>query len=196
MIASLPFGSERVLADYGEVNAVLAESFPNDRLSISVFERDFNFTVTSYEDFFPIFAEAESSVDTAAGRTEIYRLASEDLAALRARFDDFDNLGYYIPYYRNTNDSHCLTVTGLDDVGSSAVDFLALFEADPSAATWAGTEITADGTTLTFKDFIEHVLDDSVPLQSRYEGSCEGSFQACALDCEAYDEAICEVAVQ
>jgi hypothetical protein len=40
------------------------------------------------------------------------------------------------------------------------------------------------------------VLDDSVPLQSRYEGSCEGSFQACALDCEAYDEAICEVAVQ
>jgi hypothetical protein len=196
MIASLPFGSERVLADYGEVNAVLAESFPNDRLSVSIFERDFNFTVSSYEDFFPIFAEAESSVDTAAGRTEIYRLASEDLAALRARFDDFDNLGYYMPNYRNTNDSHCLTVTGLDDVGSSAIDFLTLFEADPSAATWAGTEITADGTTLTFKDFIEHVLDDSVPLRSRYEGSCEGSFQACALDCDAYDEAMCEEAVQ
>ncbi len=195
MIASLPF-ADRVLTDRGEVNASLAETFPSDRLSISIFERDYNFTVHSYEDVFPMFAEEVSSVDTGAGRTEIYRLASEDLAALRAQFDGFDNLAYYMPYYRNTNDSHCLTVTGLEDVGASALEFLGLFQDDPSAATWAGTEIETDEGTVTFKDYIEHVIDDSAPLQSHYEGTCEGRFQVCALDCATYDAVMCEAVVQ
>jgi hypothetical protein len=195
MIEALPGDSaERILADFGEVNTVLAEMFPNDRLSMSMFERDYNVTVNSYEDFFPIFAQPESSVDTAAGRTEIYRLASEDLAALRARLDELENFAYYMPYYRNTNDSHCLTVTGLDDVGSSPLDFLSLFESDPSTATWSGTEIEKDA--VTFKDQIENVLDDSAPLQSHYEGTCEGKFQVCARDCKAtYDAAMCEAVV-
>jgi hypothetical protein len=194
-INAFPMESERILADFGELNAVLAEMFPNDRLSMSMFERDYNVTVNSYEDFFPIFAQPESSVDTAAGRTEIYRLASEDLAALRARLDELDNFAYYMPYYRNTNDSHCLTVTGLEDVGSSAFDFISAFQSDPSTATWAGTEIETNGVRVTFKDQIENVLDDSVRLQSHYEGTCEGKFQVCALDCAAYDAATCEAVV-
>lgn len=195
-IDSLPTGGERIAADPGEVNAVLAELFPDDRLSISIFERDYNFTVNSYEDFFPIFSQEESSVDTAAGRTEIYALASEDLEAVRARLDELDNFVYYMPYYRNTNDSHCLTVTGLDDVGASQLDFISEFQTDPSAATWAGTEIETPDGTVTFKDHIERVLDDSAPLQSRYEGTCEGKFQVCALDCNTYDPIMCEAVVQ
>ncbi len=192
LIQSLPTGADRIAADFGEVNAVVAETFPNDRLSISVFERDYNFTVAVYENAFPIFSQPETSVHTGAGRTEIYRLASEDFQSLRARVDEIDNLVYYMPYYRNTNTSHCLTVTGLEDVGSSDLDFLSLFNQDPSAATWAGTEIaTADGT-VTYKDFIERILDDSAPLQSYYEGTCEGKFQVCALDCAAYDQVMCE----
>jgi hypothetical protein len=195
-IESLPSGGERILADFGEINAVLAESFPDDRLSMSMFERDYNVTVNSYEDFFPVFSEPGSSVDTAAGRTEIYRLASEDLAALRARLDDFDNFSYFMPYYRNTNDSHCLTVTGLDDVGASPLDFLGLFQSDPSTATWSGTEIEiGGGGTVTFKDHIQNVLDDSAALQSHYEGPCEGRYQVCALDCDAYDAPSCEAVV-
>ena len=196
MLQSLPMGADRVTSDFGEVNAVVSELFPNDRLSISSFERDYNFTVTTYESAFPIFSEPETSVDTGAGRTEIYRLASEDLEALRARLDDLDNLAYYMPYYRNTNTSHCLTVTGLEDVGSSELEFLGAFQADPSAATWSGTEIETANGTVTYKDFIEQILDDSAPLQSYYEGTCEGKYQVCALDCEAYDEVMCEAAVQ
>jgi hypothetical protein len=196
MIESLP-GGEEILVDFGDVNRVVAESFPNDRLSISIFERDYNFTVSSYEKIFPIFSDPETSVNTGAGRTEIYRLASEDLEALRDRFDDFDNLAYYMPYYRNTNTSHCLTVTGLEDVGTSELDFLNAFEEDPSAATWVGTEIETANGTMTFKDFIEQVLDDSAPLESQYEGTCEGRFQVCALDCtDEYDAMMCEVEVQ
>lgn len=195
-IEALPGGSaERILADFGQVNTVLAEMFPNDRLSMSMFERDYNVTVNSYEDFFPIFAQPESSVNTAAGRTEIYRLATDDLAALRAQLDEIDNFAYYMPYYRNTNDSHCLTVTGLEDVGSSALDFISAFQSDPSAATWAGTEIETNAGTVTFKDQIENVLDDSAPLQSHYEGPCEGKYQVCALDCDAYDPAMCVAVV-
>jgi hypothetical protein len=101
-----------------------------------------------------------------------------------------------MPYYRNTNDSHCLTVTGLDDVGSSPLDFLGLFQSDPSTATWSGTEIETDEGAVTFKDHIENVLDDDTPLQRHYEGTCEGQFQVCALDCSAYDAASCEAVVE
>jgi hypothetical protein len=101
-----------------------------------------------------------------------------------------------MPYYRNTNTSHCLTVTGLEDVGNSDLDFLALFQEDPSTATWTGTGIDTEDGTVTYKDFIEQLLDDSAPLESHYEGTCEGKFQVCALDCEAYDALMCETAVQ
>jgi len=196
LINSLPLGSERVANDFGEVNAVVAELFPEDRLAVSIFERDYNFTVAVYGGAFPIFADPETSVNTGAGRTEIYRLTSEDLGALRLRLDDFENLAYYMPYYRNTNTSHCLTVTGLEDVGASELDFINAFLEDPSEATWTGTEIETDAGTVTYKNFIETLLDDEAPLESYYEGTCEGKFQVCALDCEAYDEVMCEAAVQ
>ncbi len=196
LIQALPMGAERITADFGEVNAVVSELFPDDRLSISMFERDYNFTVAVYEGAFSIFDDPETSVRTGAGRTEIYRLASEDLEALRLRLDELENLVYYMPYYRNTNTSHCLTVTGLEDIGSSELDFIAAFQEDPSAATWTGTEIETDEGVVTYKDFIETLLDESAPLQSYYEGACEGRFQVCALDCDAYDEAMCEAAVQ
>lgn len=123
-------------------------------------------------------------------------MASEDLEALRAQLDGLDNIAYYMPYYRNTNTSHCLTVTGLEDIGNSELEFLNAFQQDRSAATWVGTEIeTADGT-MTFKDFIEQVLDEDAPLESQYEGTCEGRFQSCALDCEAYDAVMCDEVAQ
>lgn len=196
LIESLPMGSDRVLDDFGEVNAVVSELFPDDRLSISIFERDYNFTVAVYGGVFPIFSDPETSVNTGPGRTEIYRLTSEDLEALRLQLDDLENLAYYIPYYRNTNTSHCLTVTGLEDVGNSELDFIAAFEEDPSEATWTGTEIDTDSGVVTYKDFIETLLDEDAPLESYYEGTCEGRFQVCALDCEAYDELLCEEEVQ
>lgn len=196
MIESLPMGSDRVLEDFGEVNAIVSELFPNDRLSVSIFERDYNFTVAVYEPAFPFFSDPETSVSTGAGRTEIYRLTSEDLEALRLRLDELDNLAYYIPYYRNTNTSHCLTVTGLEDVGASELDFIAAFQDDASTATWTGTEIETPSGIVTYKDFIEALIDESAPLESYYEGTCEGRFQVCALDCEAYDVLMCEEAVQ
>jgi len=196
LIESLPMGADRVLSDFGEINAVVSELYPDDRLSISIFERDYNFTVAVYQGAFPIFSDPATSVNTGAGRTEIYRLASEDLEALRLQLDEIDNLAYYIPYYRNTNTSHCLTVTGLEDVGSSELDFINAFQEDPSTATWTGTEIETDGGTVTYKDFIEDLLDESAPLESYYEGTCEGKFQVCAIDCAAYDERMCEAAVE
>ncbi len=194
MIESLP-GSEPIQADRGEVNRVVAESFPQDRLAISMFERDYNFPVASYEKTFPIFSDPETSVDTGAGRTEIYRLTSEDLSALRDLLDEIDNLAYYMPYYRNTNTSHCLTVTGLEDIGSSELEFINAFQEDPAAATWVGTEIETPSGTMSFRDFIDQVLDDDAVLESQYEGTCEGKFQVCALDCEAYDGIMCDEVV-
>lgn len=196
LLESLPFGSARSLADFSEISAVVAETFPEDRLSISIFERDYNYTVAIYAPLSPILGDEATSPSTGPGRTEVYRLTSEDLSVLRDDLDEVDNLAYYIPYFRNTNDSHCLTVTGLDDVGDSALAFIGAFQDDPSTATWSGTEIETPSGTVTYKDFIEEVLDDSAALRSYYEGTCEGRFQVCALDCDAYDQVMCAEAVQ
>ena len=59
-----------------------------------------------------------------------------------------------------------------------------------------GTEIETDDGVVTYKGFIESLPDDSVPFESYYGGTCEGKFEVCALDCEAYDEFMCEAAVQ
>ena len=195
LLEALP-GADQIQMDRGEINRLVAEAFPNDRLAVSIFERDYNFTVASYEKTFDIFQNPATSVGTGAGRTEIYRLTSEDLSAYRDVIDEIDNLVYYMPYYRNTNDSHCLTVTGLDDVGASQIDFINLFTTDPGTATWSGTEIETDSGTMTYRDFIDQLLDDSVPLQNQYEGTCEGRFQVCAADCAAFDVMMCEEEVQ
>jgi hypothetical protein len=118
----------------------------------------------------------------------VYRLQSEDLAGLRADFDTQPNLAYYLPYYRTTFDSHCLTVAPLDDFDSVAA-FGAAVLADPADALWKGTEIEASGTTL--QSYVEHLLNDDEELRSYFETQCEGRFQVCALDCATYDEDLC-----
>ncbi len=195
VIDSLPFGGERVSADYGDVNALLAETYPDDRLSISVFSRDYNFPLNSYVGFSDFLDD--NGTETAAGRTEVYRLFTEDLEALRAQFDEHENLGYYIPFYRNTNSSHCLTVAGFEDFdGETETDRIAAFALaylQDANAVWKGTEI--ESASMNLRGYIEQLLDDDEPLQSHFEEACEGRYEVCSLECEAYDELLCEDAV-
>ena len=126
---------------------------------------------------------------TAAGRTEVYRLWSEDLAGLRADFDTQPNLAYYVPYYRTNFNSHCLTNAPVEEF-ESVPAFAGAVLADPADALWKGTEIEASGTTML--SYIEHLLNDEEELRSYFEMACEGRFQVCALDCVAtYDEDRC-----
>lgn len=114
--------------DFGSMNGELAELFPDDRLSIAYFIRDYNYSRYSYERFFP-------GIDEEGIHQKFY----EDTILLMDQYDQHENLGYYLPYFRALNDSHCTSIIdfGLTDIGD-----------------------------LQLGDFIQLVIDDSLPMQS------------------------------
>jgi hypothetical protein len=114
--------------DFGAINAEMADLFPDDRLSITYFIRDYNYSRYSYERFYPGIDEEG-----------IHQKFWEDTLELMEVYDQYDNLAYYLPYFRGINDSHCSTILdfGLTDIGDQNVG-----------------------------DFIQLVLDDGQPLQS------------------------------
>lgn len=92
-------------ANFGSINDLLATEFPDDRLALTYFRRDGNYTLYSYERFydFPPFSE-------------IMDMWWADTQLLTAQLDRYDNFAYYIPYWRALNDSHCTTL--IDFIGS------------------------------------------------------------------------------
>jgi hypothetical protein len=114
--------------DFGSINAEIADLFPEDRLAITYFVRDYNYSRYSYERFYPGIDEEG-----------VHQKFWEDTELLMNQYDSRENLAYYLPYFRDINDSHCASILdfGLTDIGD-----------------------------LQLGDFIEMVLDDSQPMQS------------------------------
>lgn len=127
VIADTPIAAV-LTEDFGEITAELADLYPEDRLGATYFIRDYNYSRYSYERFF-------DGIDEEGIHQKFY----EDSLLLMANYDQHDNLGYFLPYFRNINDSHCTTIIdfGLTNIGDQTVG-----------------------------NFIEQVLDDSVPMQS------------------------------
>jgi len=123
--------------DMGTLNTALADEFPNDRLAVTYFRRDFNFSLYSYERFYNF-----------PPKEEILRMWDADTQLLTQLYDKRDNLHYFIPYYRNVNDSHCST----------------LFS-------FAGSDIEAKN--LTLEQWVDDLLTDR-PLESAIEDPVPG----------------------
>lgn len=132
-------------SDFGNINDLLAEEFPQDRLATTFYQMDYNYSLYSYERFH--FDEGPA-VGTPEYRESIYTMWYEDTLALQERLHQVDNHAYYLPLWRELNDSHCLTIVG-----------------------WDGTEITEAG--LDLHDYVWHLLDDDEPLESYFEQSCD-----------------------
>jgi len=73
----------------------------------------------------------------------------QDTQNLIVQYETRDNLGYYIPYFREFNDSHCVSVLG-----------------------YRGTDIAESDVDLY--RYVQNLLDDSVPLQSFLESPQPG----------------------
>jgi hypothetical protein len=97
------------LDDMGTVNTALADEFPNDRLATTYFQRDMNFSLYSYERFYNF-----------PPKEEILRMWAADTQLLTDTYATRDNLFYFLPYYRNINESHCTTL--FDFTGSDIED--------------------------------------------------------------------------
>jgi hypothetical protein len=93
------------LDDMGTIHTALADEFPNDRLATTYFRRDMNFSLYSYERFYNF-----------PPKSQILSMWDADTQLLVQEFEKRRNLHYFLPYYRNINDSHCTTVLSL--VGS------------------------------------------------------------------------------
>ena len=192
--------SEALSMDFGELSRVLSEEFPNDRLATTLFRLDYNFSLYSYERFWTLDAGELVEFDgeglgldenVATDRTGIYTLWWDDIDLLRTQYDapGRENLGYFIPFYRNTNSSHCVSVPGFEDVPEDQL--VPLFLQDFGTLAWAGSEIEADG--LNLRDYVDHLLSDD-PLQSYFEEEGEGPFLPCTPG-DDFDADACEAAV-
>ena len=136
ILTALPSGFN--VQDFGSINTALADQFPDDRLATTFFRRDYNFSLYSYERFYNF-----------PPKEEIMEMWEADTQLLVAQYDTRDNLGYYIPYWRDLNDSHCTTV----------INFV-------------GSEIEAQGMDLG--TWTRDLLDDDAPFVSVIEAPVPG----------------------
>lgn len=137
ILTTIPDG-EKLMDDFGNLNSMLAELFPEDRLSTVYFKRDFNYSRYSYERFYPD-----------PSKEQTLSFWAKDTELLTDQYDEYDNLGYYIPYWRGINDSHCAGIV-----------------------TYDGTEIEEMNMDLSI--FIDDLLDDNAPLESYEESDQPG----------------------
>lgn len=196
LIAKAP-EPEALSVDFGELSRVLSEEFPNDRLATTFFRLDYNYSLYSYERFWtldmagalaPYMGDGLGlNENVATDRAAIHSLWWDDIALLREQYDapGRDNLGYFIPFWRQTNSSHCVTIPGLEEnpLGDLLTNFAELV--------WDGTEIATSDGEMTIHDYTVHLLSDD-PLQSYFEETGEGPYVPCT---PPVDEVACEAAV-
>lgn len=127
---SLPDGFDP--DNFGTLSTALSQQYPHDRMAHTQFTMDANYSGYSYERFYD-----EDELD-------VHGFWAEDQGYLMDMYDDLNteniNMGYFIPYYRPFNESHCTCVLSFDD-----------------------TDIT--GTGMDMKDYIEDLMDFSVGME-------------------------------
>jgi hypothetical protein len=92
--------------DMGSLNIAVADEFPHDRIATTFFERDNDFSQYSYERFY-----------NEPPKDQVMAMWAADTQLLVNEYATRPNLYYYLPYWRDLNDSHCTTVitfTGSD----------------------------------------------------------------------------------
>jgi hypothetical protein len=129
--------------DFARLNTAVADRYPSDRIALTAFRKDFNYSLYSYERFFP-----NSTPD------DIHRFFWEDLQALLKTYDTRKNLGYYVPYFRHDNCSHCTSIPPIDHDTETIL-----------STPWLGSEI--GGKAL--RDYVAQLLDDTKPLEKIVE---------------------------
>lgn len=125
----------------GSIYRGLAERYPRDRMGHTHFWQDFNNSRYSYEPFYDVIA---SQPDPALRELFIRLMWYADTVNLVEELDGLDNFGFYVPFFRDLNDSHCATI----------VDF-------------QNADIQEAG--LELDDFLEDLLDGRGPVMEAVE---------------------------
>lgn len=169
--AAAAIGITELPEDVSDLYKFMSAAFPEDRFNISHTQTDYNYSLYSYTSFHGHETRANNSDDAKA----IYQYWHDDNLNLVDRLDELDNFGHYMPYWRRTNDSHCISLLGVEDVDSEGGDeiqgLMGLLN-NPVPAYYAGTEIF-EGTEedpeahTTYRDVAVNLLDnEAVPMRS------------------------------
>lgn len=138
--------------NFGRLNSALAERYPRDRFALTAYQRDLNYSLYSYAVF-----EPGITLD------QIQANWKTDLLDIQQVYESQPNMGYYIPYFRLHNCSHCATIPPRTQ-GELAT------ESQP----WLGTEITSQNIDL--RDFIDQLLDNGQPVGREFETDATSDF--------------------
>lgn len=109
--------------NFGTVSTAIARRYPQDRFSYAVFQADGIFSAFSYEKFYPDIANAptpEARMQALLARWQ------PDVMRWTQQLQQEPNVAYHVPYFRDFNQSHCLTIvdfsgTGIEDKGIASL---------------------------------------------------------------------------
>lgn len=108
----------------GSLANALAAKYTKDRFGYMVFQEDGIFAGFSYLDFFP---EIDAEPDPKKKADMLNALWRQDLAAWLPLLETRANVSYHVPFFRDFNESHCLTIvdfsgTGIQEKGIGSVE--------------------------------------------------------------------------
>ena len=135
-------------ADYGLVNTAIAEAYPHDRLAFTAYREDFNYSLYSYQSFYPGSTEAQ-----------IHAFFWQDLEELIPTYDAQPNLAYYLPYFRTDNCSHCVSIPPIANPPLEPTNDNTVI-----GMPWLGSDIPED--MIDLKAYTTTLLDDTQPMRS------------------------------
>lgn len=115
------------LNDLGSLYTALSAELPNDRMGHTHFWQDLNYSSYSYERFYP---EIENAPDQATKEALIHERWYTDTERLKGTLSNLNNFGYYLPWFRDVNESHCTTIiefanSDIQEAGLELDDFVA-----------------------------------------------------------------------
>jgi pectinacetylesterase len=141
----LPVAVADLKRDFGLINLALADKYPHDRMTLALYRMDLDYSLYSYQRFFPGSSEAD-----------IHGMWEKDIEELTKSFDTRANLAYYVANFRHDNCSHCITIPPIGHDISTILQ-----------KPWLGSEIEQDG--IDMKQFTADLLDADKPLESYVE---------------------------
>ncbi|MCO7226409.1 pectinacetylesterase family protein [Pleionea sp. CnH1-48] len=93
--------------DMGTLYGGLAQKYGNDRMGHTHFWQDLNYSSYSYERFYD---DINNESDPVIKEQKIHALWHKDTNNLVQNLEGHSNIGYYLPYYRGVNESHCTSI--------------------------------------------------------------------------------------
>jgi hypothetical protein len=124
----------------GSINVALAQRYPSDRFGFVLFGADYNYSDFSYAKFYSDIANAGSED---VRKQRILQRWQQDITQWLPVLATQPNIAWHAPYFRNFNDSHCLTI----------IDF-------------SGTAIE-EKNVASLTPFIDNTLDRGTPMRNR-----------------------------